>query len=89
MCGRYTLSEVDDLAKRFNVAKVPATGFYEWKKLGDATKQPYFIHPKNDKLFSFAGIWNLWKDEDDREIEVYSIMTTEPNKEMSGLHNRG
>jgi putative SOS response-associated peptidase YedK len=158
MCGRYTLSEVDDLAKRFNVAKVPsglhknynvaptqtmpvitdeggkrhvelmrwgiprfigkgqvkdvfntradkafgswkklvmsqrvlvpATGFYEWKKLKDATKQPYFIRPKNDDLFSFAGIWNLWKDEDNREIETYSIMTTEPNKEMSGIHNR-
>jgi putative SOS response-associated peptidase YedK len=66
---------------------VPATGFYEWKKLTDG-KQPYFIHPKDDELFSFAGIWGLWKDEDGREIKTYSIMTTEPNKEISSIHNR-
>lgn len=66
---------------------VPATGFYEWKKLSDG-KQPYFIHPVNDELFSFAGIWGIWKDETGQEIKTYSIMTTEPNKEMSDIHNR-
>lgn len=66
---------------------VPATGFYEWKKL-DGGKQPYFIRPKDDELFAFAGIWNLWKNEDGQEVKTYSIMTTEPNKEMSGIHNR-
>jgi putative SOS response-associated peptidase YedK len=67
---------------------IPATGFYEWKKLDDATKQPYFIHPREDELFSFAGIWNIWKDETGKEIKTYSIMTTEPNKEMSSVHDR-
>lgn len=66
---------------------VPATGFYEWK-MEDGGKQPYFIHPKDGGLFAFAGIWNTWKDEDGREAESYSIMTTEPNKEMSKIHNR-
>jgi putative SOS response-associated peptidase YedK len=66
---------------------VPATGFYEWKKLGDV-KQPYFIHPKDEELFSFAGIWANWKDDDGREIKTYSIMTTEPNHEMAAIHNR-
>lgn len=67
---------------------VPATGFYEWKRAGDATKQPYFIHPSQDDLFAFAGIWNMWEDDDKRQIKTYSIITTEPNKEMSGIHNR-
>ena len=67
---------------------VPASGFYEWKRLKDS-KQPYFIHPKNTELFSFAGIWNLWENKETGEkIKVYSIITTEPNKEMSGIHNR-
>jgi putative SOS response-associated peptidase YedK len=66
---------------------VPATGFYEWKRLADV-KQPFFIHPKEDELFSFAGIWGLWKDDDGREIKTYSIMTTEPNEEMSHIHDR-
>lgn len=65
---------------------VPATGFYEWKK---PEKQRYFIHPKDDELFSFAGIWNLWENKETGEkVKVYSIITTEPNKEMSGIHNR-
>lgn len=67
---------------------VPATGFYEWKKLDSATKQPYFIHPKQTDLFAFAGVWNAWKNEDGQVINTYSIMTTEPNKEMSDIHNR-
>ncbi|MBC7707802.1 SOS response-associated peptidase [Polaromonas sp.] len=66
---------------------IPATGFYEWKQQADG-KQPFFIHPKDEELFSFAGIWNTWKDDEGRELKTYSIMTTEPNKEMSGVHNR-
>lgn len=68
---------------------VPARGFYEWKVLGDGkTKQPYFIHPKDIDLFTFAGLWSTWLDVEKREIRSFSIMTTSPNKEMAGIHNR-
>lgn len=157
MCGRYTLTKPEEIAKRFNLARVPnnlrpnynvaptqtmpvitlgdsgaqleemkwgiprfigpgktrdvfntrsdkafgswkklvstqrllvpATGFYEWKQFEDG-KHPFFIHPKQEELFSFAGIWGLWKDENGKEIKTYSIITTEPNREMSGIHNR-
>lgn len=66
---------------------IPATGFYEWNKTSDG-KTPYLIRPKNEKHFAFAGIWSTWKDKDGKEIKTYSIMTTEPNKEMSQLHDR-
>lgn len=66
---------------------VPATGFYEWNRTADG-KTPFLIHPKNEEHFAFAGIWSTWKNEDGQEIKTYSIMTTEPNKEMSQLHNR-
>ncbi len=66
---------------------VPANGFYEWKG-PKGNKTPYFIHPKNEKLFAFAGIWDTWKNEDGQEIKTYSIMTTEPNAEMREIHNR-
>ena len=66
---------------------IPANGFYEWK--GSAgNKTPFFIHPKQEELFAFAGIWDTWRSEDGHEIKVYSIMTTEPNKEMRSIHNR-
>ena len=68
---------------------IPADGFYEWKKQADSkVKQPFYIHPKQFELFSFAGVWESWKDENDNEIRTYSIITTEPNKEMSSIHDR-
>lgn len=65
---------------RENRCLIPATGFYEWDV---KTKQPYFIHPKDRDLYYFAGIY-AEKD----GVCTYSIMTTDPNKEMSVIHNR-
>lgn len=70
---------------------VPADGFYEWKRPSDDSKerkQPFYIHPKQTDLFSFAGVWDTWKDVEGKEFKTYSIITTEPNKEMAGVHNR-
>jgi putative SOS response-associated peptidase YedK len=62
---------------------IPATGFYEWRRLG-SDKQPIFIHPKDQKYFAFAGVFDEWHG----ELLTYSIVTTTPNKEMSEIHNR-
>lgn len=71
---------------------IPANGYYEWKKVtenGKIVKYPFYYRPKQLSIFSFAGIWNLWKDQESgEEIKVYSIMTTSPNKEASKIHNR-
>src|SRR4030042_2330647 len=40
---------------------VPATGFYEWKK-GEKNKIPFYIKLKNDAIFSFAGLFDIWND---------------------------
>lgn len=65
---------------------VPANGFYEWQKR-EHGKQPYYIHPKDQHLFMFAGIWETWQHEG-KEWRTFSILTTRPNKEMIPLHNR-
>ncbi|HUD06962.1 MAG TPA: SOS response-associated peptidase family protein, partial [Candidatus Saccharimonadales bacterium] len=36
----------------------------------------------------FAGIWETWKDVEGKEWNTYSIITTQPNKEMTPIHNR-
>jgi putative SOS response-associated peptidase YedK len=71
-------------------AIIPADGFYEWKKPANPKdkKQPYYIHPKQGELFGFAGVWESWKDTEGKEHMTYSIITTEPNKEMTSIHNR-
>lgn len=68
-----------------NRCLIPANGFYEWQKR-DGGKQPYYIHTKKD-LMMFAGIWEIWRH-DESEWMTYSILTTEPNKEMAKLHDR-
>lgn len=70
---------------------IPADGFYEWHGTSENTKErkrPYYIHPKQIELFSFAGVWEAWKDAEGLEHKTYSIITTEPNKEMAAIHNR-
>jgi len=67
---------------------VPARGFYEWKKLDDGTKQPFYITPSKGTVFAFAGLWDDWKSPSGQIIRTYTIITTAPNKEMSDVHNR-
>lgn len=70
---------------------IPADGFYEWKKFmtdEKERKQPFYIHPKQEEIFSFAGVWEAWKDSENNIWKTYSIITTEPNKEMSSIHDR-
>jgi putative SOS response-associated peptidase YedK len=72
-------------------ALIPVDGFYEWKKPAEGSKdpkKPFYIHPKQASIFSFAGIWDSWKDVEGHEFKTYSIVTTEPNREMSKIHNR-
>jgi putative SOS response-associated peptidase YedK len=66
---------------------IPATGFYEWKTEGKI-KQPYYIRLKSQDLFAFAGIWEVYANADAEVIHTYSIITTEPNELMRGIHNR-
>ncbi len=67
---------------------IPADGFYEWQ--GDKPpKQPYFIHYEDDRIFSFAGIWERWKpDEETEPVDTYTILTTSANALMSPIHQR-
>ncbi len=72
-------------------ALIPASGFFEWQKPPSGSKErkkPFYIHPKQTDLFSFAGVWSSWQDSSGQEVKSYSIITTEPNKEMSSIHNR-
>ncbi|MDX1995727.1 MAG: SOS response-associated peptidase [bacterium] len=66
---------------------IPANGFYEWAKDGKA-KKPMFVHLKNQELFAFAGLWEIWHSPDGGEIRSCTILTSEPNDLISPLHNR-
>lgn len=67
---------------------IPANGFYEWKNTATSQKQPFYVHTKAQPLFAFAGVWDSWQQPGGGILKTYSIMTTEPNKEISAIHNR-
>ena len=74
-------------AMRFRRCLIPATGFYEWQRLG-AYKQPvYFHHPEGETL-AFAGLWEQWKEPAGGSLLSCTILTTTPNEVTAPVHNR-
>lgn len=66
-----------------------ADGFYEWQKnVGSKKKIPYFIKMKNGEPFTFAGLWDNWKNAENQLITSTVIITTEPNDLIKKIHNR-
>lgn len=66
---------------------LPISGFYEWKANG-SKKQPYYIHMRDQDLFTLAGLWESWKDPSGNQIETCTVVTTESNSLISPLHDR-
>jgi putative SOS response-associated peptidase YedK len=67
---------------------VPASAFYEWKRLDAKTKQPYAFTLPDSSLFAFAGVWDAWKDAHGHWLQSFAIVTTEANELMSQVHTR-
>ena len=67
---------------------VPANGFYEWKAAASG-KQPYYVHAADDRLLALAGLWEHWnRAEDGARIDTFTILTTDANTVMQGIHER-
>ncbi len=66
---------------------IPASGFFEWEKRPDG-RQPYFFRAENGEPFAFAGLWDRWRDPEERVLESCSIVTTEANDFVRPLHDR-
>jgi putative SOS response-associated peptidase YedK len=62
-------------------------GFYEWRDY-EKKKYPYYIHLKNQPVFTFGGIYESWVNKNTGEIiNTTSIITTEANPLMAEIHN--
>jgi putative SOS response-associated peptidase YedK len=57
---------------------VPATGFYEWRRL-EEVRQPYLIRRRDRRAFAFAGLW---------EGRSCTILTTDANTLVDPIHDR-
>lgn len=68
-------------------AIIPANGFFEWQ-LSEGKKIPYYIYLDDLDTFSFAGIWEEWKNTIDNTTQyTFSVITTKANPFMEEIHN--
>jgi len=68
---------------------VIADGFYEWRKDPNGkTKTPMRVILRSKGLFSFAGLWDTWKNSDGVETNSFTIITTEANEAIRMIHER-
>jgi putative SOS response-associated peptidase YedK len=75
-------------AMKYRRCIVPASGFYEWKKINSKSKQPHHIAVQGADVFGLAGLWELWQDPAGNELETCAILTCRPNEMMADLHDR-
>src|SRR3712207_7774939 len=66
---------------------IPSDGFYEWKRT-NGSKQPYYIHMKDERPFAFAGLWESWNDNGGPPIRGWNLLTTPPNNPPGGAPDR-
>ena len=51
--------------------------------------KPWAVALANDRLFSFGGIWDRWKDRATGNVlESFAIVTVDPNEVLEPFHNR-
>jgi len=65
---------------------IPATGFYEWKRVDDQMTAHHISLPQGG-LFAFAGLWDHW-DKQGAGFDSCSIIVTSANDTMQPIHNR-
>jgi putative SOS response-associated peptidase YedK len=87
-----TLLEKPTFKKPFQRRRclVPADGFYEWRKEGKL-RVPHLIQRADGGLFAFAGLWDRWwpaKDDRERYVDTFTIVTTAANARLQPLHDR-
>jgi len=66
---------------------IAADGFYEWRRAG-RRKVPVYLFLRSGKPFGFAGLYEVWKAPDGREIRTCTIVTTGANDLVRPIHDR-
>lgn len=75
-------------AFRHHRCLIPATGFYEWRKEPDGKRTPFYVRPKTDGVFAFAGLFDEWADANGNMLDSATILTTAANEDLVAIHDR-
>ena len=65
---------------------IPATGYFEWSRMGENKKQPNLIYVEGRKCFAMAGLWEPARKPDSHASCV--IITRNAQNDISQIHSR-
>ena len=66
---------------------IPCSGFYEWTRLEDGTKLPWYIYRRDGEPMVFAAVWREWEADGD-VIRTCAMVTTAATGPMAEIHHR-
>lgn len=75
-------------AMRHRRTLVPASGFYEWRKLGNGRTQAYWLRPRDGGVIAFGGLMESWSEPGGSEIDTGAILTTRASADIRDIHDR-
>ncbi|WP_103109491.1 SOS response-associated peptidase [Brevibacillus reuszeri] len=67
---------------------IPANSFIEWQTVDAKKKQPMRIMMRDERIFSFAALYDTWQNEAGQKISTCTIITTRPNELVERIHDR-
>lgn len=67
---------------------LPADGWYEWARLPDGRRVPHFLTTPGERLVALAGLWELWRDAEGRELRSTTILTGVAPPDLAHVHDR-
>ena len=67
---------------------IPADGFYAWKRIGKKTMIPYRFVLQKQEMFSIAGIWEEFEDENGTLVHTFMMLTVPPNELVAVVDQR-
>jgi putative SOS response-associated peptidase YedK len=74
---------------------IPADAFYEWEmRAGEKAakskrpKQPWVVRRADGEPFAFAGLWEVWRDAEDKWLRSCAIVTTHSTGQLADIHER-
>ena len=88
-CEAETVDKLPSFREAFEKRRcvVPADGFYEWRG-PKARREPLWIHPADDALLLFAGLFEAWQSQPGEWQTTFTIITTAANRTLEPIHNR-
>jgi len=75
-------------AMRHRRTLIPASGFYEWRKLSDGRSQAYWLRPRDGGVIAFGGLMESWSEPGGCEIDTGAILTTRASADLRDIHER-